>query len=161
MITTTPDHIIAAFDEILDYVYGRSRGRDYPSKFDKVTAQEWIDEGLTLPIACCVFYTRMSMMHERWLRQRDPHDKTNIPQHIGIFDENIRAAIRRYNAGGEPLAVWEIAESKWRSRLSIWFTQQKWLEDMWGPKPGDEGCRVSTRLLAECIPKEKRRAVDK
>lgn len=143
------DDIISAFDEILDYVYGRSRGRDYPSKFDYKVAQEWIDEGVTLPIACCVFYIRMSIMHERWLRQKDVHDKTNIPQHLGLFDENIRLAITRIKSGGGPIAIWEQSESQWRARIKGFYSNNIWLSDMWGPRPGEEGCRVPLRFMKE------------
>jgi len=155
-----PDDIIQAFDEILDYVYGRSRGRDYPSKDDPKIAQAWIDEGLTVPIACCVFYQRMSMMHERWLRQNDQNDKTNIPRNIGVFDENIRAAIVRAKAGGESLSMMDIIDSRWRSRLKGFYSAKKyWYPDLWGPEPGQDGCRASPRLIAEINPKEKKTAV--
>jgi hypothetical protein len=146
---TTPEAIISAFDEILDYVYGRSRGRDYPSKFDNKTAKEWIEEGLTVPIASAVFYHRMSIMHERWLRQFNPSDKTNIPQHLGLFDENIRSAIARVKCGGAPVEVWELSESRWKARLRGFFSKKLWIEDLWGPSPDKPGCRAPSDLIAE------------
>lgn len=156
-IHPTPEQIIAAFDEILDYVYGRSRGRDYPSKFDKDNAQDWIDLGLTVPIASAVFYHQMSRLHERWLRNFDPKDKANIPQHIGIFEEHILSAIQRVQAGGEPIASWEQSESKWRARIKGFYRKKLWQREMWGPEPGEDGCRAPPRLLAESKPKERKK----
>lgn len=161
MAEPTPAEIIAAFDACLDFIWGRRYGRDYPSKDDEKFAVEWISEGLTVAVACCVFYQRMSMMHERWLRQINHNDKTNIPRNIGVFDENIRAACARIRSDGEPISTWEQSESQWVARMGTWLKGKKWLSDLWGPAPGETGCRVPPRLLASLMSTEKKTAVVK
>lgn len=146
---TKPADIITAFDEILDYVYGRSRGRDYPSKSDEKTAEEWISAGLTVPIASLIFYQRMSLMHERWLSNFDPHSKINYPALLSVFDENIKAALARVKSGGDPVSVWEQSESQWLARLNGFFSKKLWQAEMWGPSPDDLGCRAPQRLIEE------------
>lgn len=156
MTVTTPQQIIAAFDEILDYVYGRNRGRDYESKDDAKYAQDWIDQGLTIPIASAVFYQRMEMMHERWLRNHDPHSQVNYPAVLKLFHENIFAALNRVKQGGEQLAVWELSESKWKARLNGWYGKKLWNRDMFGPTPDEPDCRCPPRLMAEAKKKDNR-----
>jgi hypothetical protein len=70
--------IIEAFDECLEFVYGRQYGRDNPHRSDSQTAARWIDGGLTLPVACFVFYRQMNLLHEKWLRD-DLKDRSHIP----------------------------------------------------------------------------------
>lgn len=147
-----PEEIVAAFDEILDYVFGRSRGRDYPAKEDIKYATQWLEQGLTLPIACAVFYHRMSAMHDLWLKQINHADNKHIPATLKFFDEAITAGINRHKAGGEPIASWEQSESQWRARLRLFFNRlpnRCWNHDLWGPAPDEDGCRASPRLLAE------------
>lgn len=145
-----PQHIIAAFDEILDYVYGRRYGRDNPHKSDTETAQDWIDGGITLTIATAVFYHRMSQMHERFLRQQDDRDRSNIPGSLKVFDENIESAIRRVKNEGQT-DPWESVDSRWRMRIGYFLKNRKWLDDLWGPAPDQPGCRAPVRLLGELI----------
>lgn len=155
---TTPESIIGAFDEILDYVFGRSRGRDYPYKTDSEIAQEWIDQGLTLPIACAVFYHQISRLHENWSKQHNHNDRKNIPSTLKFFNDYMLAAIQRVRAGGEPIAVWEQSESQWRARIKSWYAGNgRWLKEMWGPEPGTDGCRAPPRLLLELKPKVKKK----
>ena len=157
MTNLTPDDVIKAFDETLDFVFGRSRGRDYPAREDVKFAQEWIDAGLTLTVAYCVFYHRMNIMHEYWLKQIDHRDNKNIPATLKFFDENIQAGIARQKAGGEPIAVWEQSESQWRARIKGFYSQGLWLHDMWGPSPKNPDCRAPSRLLVELEPKVKKK----
>jgi hypothetical protein len=145
----SPEEIIEAFDEILDFVFGRNRGRDYPSKFDESTASDWIERGITIPIASAIFYQRMTMMHERWLHQSNHQDKKNIPQNLGIFDENIRAATERVKAGGKPISTWEQSEYQWKARLKGFFSKKLWNTNLWGPCPDDPDCRAPKRLIDE------------
>jgi hypothetical protein len=150
-----PEEIIAAFDEILDYVYGRSRGRDYPSKFDKKDAETWIEKGLTVPIASAVFYRQMSMMHERWLRM-PPNDRTLIPVHIGYFAENIENALNRIKNGGEN-SFSDNVNATWKLRLRGWLKGFPWYENMWGTPPINpttgkiQRSRVPESVIAEEI----------
>lgn len=144
-----PDDIITAFDEILDYTFGRSRGRDYPAKEDKKYAKEWLEDGLTMPIACCVFHQKMSQMHDLWMRDHDHTNNKNIPATLKFFDEFIRSALSRVRAGGDPIATWEQSESQWRARLIGFYSKNFWNVDMWGAIPGEDGCRCPPRLIAE------------
>lgn len=144
----TTVEIIQAFDEILDYIYGRSRGRDYHHKSDPETASRWIKEGITLPIASVVFYQKIVVMHEAWLRCT-LGDREAIPHSLKVCDEAIMAAISRVKAGGEPIAVWEQSQSQWVARARGFITKKLWNRDMWGPTPDEPNCRCPPRLLAE------------
>lgn len=150
---TEPIDIIKAFDEVLDYVYGRRWGRDYQHKSDEETARSWCAEGLTVPLATMVFFNRMNYMHEKWLRQSNLSDRSNIPHSLKIFDENIHSAIRRAQNGGSEIEPWELIESQWRARVLFWLTEKIWNEDMFGPSPDDSACRTPHRLLIELLPK--------
>lgn len=163
MTKTTPLQIIEAFDEILDFVYGRSRGRDYHGKEDLTYATQWVEYGLTVPIASAVFWQRMNIMHERWLRQHDHNDTTNIPRNPGLFDENIRAALARVRAGGEPIEVWEQSESLWKARIRAFLKDpDSWTLyiESWGNPPGQPGSRVSARLLAVVLAESKQKTAN-
>lgn len=152
MTKPTCEDIIAAFDECLDFVYGRRWGRDNMHKTDMQTAQEWILAGVTVPLATIVFHTQMVRMHERWLHQHDLSDRSNIPGCLKIFDENIESAIRRQLAGGAELDVWEQVDSQWRARVKGWIKNPNaWNIDMWGPLPNANDCRVPKRVIAELV----------
>lgn len=156
---TTAESIIEAFDEILDYVYGRSRGRDYAAKDDLQYAKDWVERGLTVPIASAIFYHRMSIMHERWCRNRDPNSHENWPAVLKVFDDNILSALNRVAAGGEPIAVWEQSESQWRARIRLFFNKlpkRCWNHDLWGAAPDEPNCRAPTRLIEEAKKKDNR-----
>jgi len=91
----SPEKIIEAFDVCLVYVYGYRDARDNPHKTDMETATKWIEAGLSVEVACFVFFDRMNWMHEKHLRFHSKSDRTNIPTCLKIFDQNIEAAIRR------------------------------------------------------------------
>ena len=146
----TAKAVVEAFDEILDYVYGRSRGRDWHHKDDLKTAQEWIDKGLTLPIACVVFHHRMVIMHEAWLR-RPPNDREAVPHSLKFCSEHIDTAIRRSKRGGD-FSQWEQTEMQWRNRIKAWLKGHSWYENLWGAVPGDPYCRVPKSLIRELVP---------
>lgn len=151
----TPDQIIAAFDECLDFVYGRRWGRDYRHKSDVETAQRWVAAGITIPIASIVFYQRMTYMHEKWMGNHDLSDRSKIPHSLKLFDENIEAAIRRVAAGGAEVDMWEQAQSQWRARISFWLKKpESWRVEMWGEPPGHSDCRAPHSLLAELLKKK-------
>lgn len=158
-MTIQPEDIIAAFDAALDYIYGRSRGRDYPAKSDLEYAAAWLQEGLTLHVACFVFYHRMSGMHELWLRQKDHRDDKHIPATLKFFDESIRSGIARHKAGGEPIASWEQSESQWIARIKGWIDNGRWLTDAWGSRPFEEGCRAPQRLIDKVTKEKKDRII--
>lgn len=142
-----PEQIIAAFDECLDYVYGRRYGRNNPHTSDIATAIRWIAAGLTLPVACFVFYRQMNLMHERWMRD-DLKDRAHIPHSLKVFDEAIDSAIRRARDG--EVSTWDLEDSRWRARLTGWKRKSSfWLEDHWGPPPGSPGCRVPGAVRRE------------
>lgn len=146
-MSVSPAQIIQAFDACLDYVYGSRYGRDNPHKSDAETAQHWIDDGLTVPVAYFVFHRQMSIMHEKWLRD-DLRDRSHIPHSLKLFDENIEAGIRRAN--GDEVTPWDMEESKWRSRIKGWKRNPDfWNVDMWGPRPNQLGCRAPCALLKE------------
>jgi hypothetical protein len=139
--------MIEAFDACLDYVYGRRYGRDNPHKSDAETAERWINAGLTVPVACFVFFRQMNVMHEKWLRD-DLRERSHFPHSLKLFDENMEAAIRR--AHGDEVTTWDMEESKWRSRLKGWKRNPTfWNVENWGPRPDQPGCRAPRSLLAE------------
>jgi hypothetical protein len=141
------DQIIAAFDECLEYVFGRQYGRDNPHSSDMQTADSWLASGLTLPVACFVFYRQMNLMHERWLRD-DLHDRSHIPHSLKVFDENIEVAIRRAQDG--EMSTCDVGESQWRARLKGWKRNSGlWNENQWGPPPNVTGCRAPRSLVGE------------
>jgi hypothetical protein len=148
-LLSQPEQIIAAFDECLDYVYGRQYGRDNAHSSDMATALRWCNMGLTVPISCFVFYRQMNLMHERWLRDTIK-DKSHIPHSLKVFDENIEAAIRR--AKGGDVSSWDLAESQWRARIKGWINNPlRWTENMWGPPPNHPGCRAPASLINELV----------
>lgn len=127
-----PYDIIDAFDDCLAYVYGRKYRREYRQKNDPANAQKWIDDGLTLPVACFVFYHQMSRMHERWMRKPES-DREEIPKGLSIFEEHIKTAIRR--ASGYEVSEDEKSESQWRNRYFGWLKGHAWYENLWGAPP--------------------------
>lgn len=147
----TADQIIASFDQIVDYVYGRRYGRDNPHITDQKTAETWIEQGLTLPIACAVFMRQLSVMHEHWLRQVDHTDRKNIPTTLKFFDEKIQTAIMKIEQKFENEYI-DVEGEKWRNRIGFWLKGYAWYENLWGPVPGEPGCRAPSRLLAEMLP---------
>ncbi|CAM5999264.1 unnamed protein product [Sphagnum balticum] len=154
MKETKPYDIIDAFDACLTYVYGKKYAREYPAKHDSKNAEEWIKKGLTLPVACFVFYHQMSRMHERWLR-RPESDRYEIPVGISVFDENLEAAIRR--ASGVELDEAEKSEALWRNRFRGWLKGYPWYENMWGSPPLTEDgsiskkCRIPMHIIEEIL----------
>lgn len=146
MTTTQPQDLIEVFDSALIFYYGQRYARENPHKTDAETAQKWFDAGCTVILAALVFGERMAMMHERFLRNINPNDCTNIPALLSIFEENIYSALRREGVGGV-IDAWEAAESQWRARINGWKKKKIWLPEMWGPAPGQHGCRVPKRFL--------------
>jgi len=146
-MTFTPDQIIAAFDEIRCFIWGDQYARYQPYKDDAKTAERWIEHGITLPIASVVFFQRMSLMHERWLRD-DVDDRSNLPNSLKVFDEDIRIALIRLK--GNELSHWDKEESKWLARLNGFKKNQAhWNVDMWGERPDHPDCRAPQHLLIE------------
>ena len=132
---------------MLEYVYGSRYGRDNPHSTDAAVAGHWFQLGLTVPVACFVFYRQTNLMHERWLRD-DLKDRSHIPHSLKIFDENIDIAIRRAKVGEQ--TAWETSEIQWVARLRGWKKNPKrWIENMWGPPPNQTGCRAPESLLRE------------
>ena len=149
ILTVSPSQVIEAFDECLEFVYGRRYGRDNPHRSDQQTAARWIDAGLTLPIACFVFHRQMNILHEKWLRD-DLKDRSHIPHSLKPFDENIESAIRRHTQGD--VTQWDIEESKWRSRIAGWLKKPSlWNQNMWGPSPDNLACRAPKALIREAL----------
>ena len=142
MQETKPYDIIDAFDDCLTYVYGKKYAREYPAKNDSKKAAAWIARGLTVPIATIVFYHQMTRMHERWRRQPEK-DRTEIPGSIGVFDENLEAAILR--ASGVELDFRERADASWRNRFKGWIKGFPWYENMWGMPPLNEDGSISKK----------------
>jgi hypothetical protein len=146
-LPATQSQIIEAFDDCLEYVYGRQYGRDNPHKYDTDTAELWIAAGLTVTVACFVFYRQMNLMHEKWLRDQ-LRDRSHIPHCLKVFDENIEAGIRHQKQGD--VTTWEMADSQWRSRLKVWIMRPDlWRTEMWGPPPGDSACRAPRSVMVE------------
>src|SRR5690348_1460581 len=146
--TPLPLSIVQAFDQCLDYTFGRSLGRDNPHKSDISTAVRWIDEGADLVLCVMVFTQQMAWMHEKYLRSGHLHDRSFIPHSLKVFDENIAAAIRVMKAGGTDES--EIVYSQWRARVKGWKKNADlWRTEHWGPAPGSYGCRVPKSILAE------------
>lgn len=143
----TPNAIIQAFDDCLEYVWSRNYGRDNPQKTDHETAQRWINEGLTNFGATIVFYEQMVRMHERWLRH-DAASREDIPKAIKIFEENIQTMIYKLKHGAPE--VWEVELSKWLARCRGWMkAPELWNTDMWGPAPNENGTRAPKNILVD------------
>jgi hypothetical protein len=150
LLTTmpTPQSIIAAFDEVLEYTWGRQYGRDNPFREDAETAAAWIEQGVTLTVATIVFHEQMTRMHEKSVRQNDL--RAFLPRALKVFDENIAAAIRR-QSGGE-VSMWDIEESRWRSRLLAYRKNpESWNVEQWGYTPLSAYCSAPKRLIREII----------
>lgn len=144
-----PDDVIKAFDDIREYVFGYSFGRDNPHSSDKQTAQEWIEDGLNINIAAAVFYEQMSWMHEKFLRYGGAKERSYLPSSLKVFNDNIEVAIRRSTGKGQ-IDEWEKEISKWRSRCKGWITNKNlWRIEMWGPEPFEIGTRVPKEILKE------------
>lgn len=143
-----PHELIKAFDEVREYVFGSKLGRDNPHKDDLATAEKWFSDGLTLIVAVMVFYEQMNWMHEKFLRFGRGTDKSYIPASLKVFDENIEVAVRRSKNGGQT-ELWENGISQWRSRCKAWTRNGSWIENMWGPKPFEAGCRVPKEVIKE------------
>ena len=145
---TKPEDIVRAFDVCLVYLYGQRYARDNPHKTDMETATLWIDKGITLEIACFVFFDRMSYLHEKHLKNHDKGDRSDIPHSLKLFDDNIECAIRKI--GGDELDEWEKVNNQWRARCRGWKKDRKfWRPEMWGPEPFKEGTRVPNSILNE------------
>jgi hypothetical protein len=120
-----------------------------PPQSDKETAARWIEAGLTLPVACFVFYRQMNIMRERWLRD-DIKDRSHIPHSLKVFDENIEVAIRRAKDG--EISAWDVADTQWRARIKGWIKNPfRWVENMWGPPPNHPECRAPLSLITEAL----------
>jgi len=146
---TTPDDIIRAFDDCLDYIFGRALGRDNPHATDAATARKWLADGLTLVIAVIVFHEQMNWMHEKFLRFGNAKDRSYLPSALKVFNDNIETAIRRHQNGGQ-LDEWDRRDSQWRARVKGWARNPRlWRQDMWGPPPGQPGCRLPRSVLVE------------
>lgn len=142
----SPEKIIEAFDVCLVYVYGYRDARDNPHKTDMETATKWVEAGLSVEVACFVFFDRMNWMHEKHLKFHSKSDRTNIPTCLKVFDENIEVAIRR--AKGEHFDMWENNISLWRARYKGWLKNKAiWRKEMWGPAPDEKCCRVPKEVF--------------
>jgi hypothetical protein len=146
---TTPNEVIEAFDECLDYMFGRKLGRDNPHASDAATARKWIADGVTLVLATMIFAEQMSWMHEKFLRFGDAKDRKYLPSSLKVFDENMATAIRRQRNGGQT-NDWELSDGRWRCRVRGWQRKPNlWLHDFWGPAPFEPGCWVPGYILRE------------
>lgn len=144
-----PKELIKAFDECRDYIFGYSLGRDNPHKDDEATAEHWITAGVTLVVAVMVFFEQMSWMHEKFLRFGGAKDRSYLPASLKVFDDNIAAAIRRSNGGGQS-EPWENNIAQWRSRCKAWQrNKSSWISNHWGSEPFEDGCRVPKEILTE------------
>lgn len=142
-----PEDVISAFDEVREFIFGHSLGRDNPHASDMATAKRWIGEGLTFVTAVIVFFEQMSWMHEKFLRFGGSKDRSYLPASLKVFDENIDNAIRRSKSGGQS-EFWENEISRWRSRCKTWLKKPHlWNTDQWGPHPFESGCRVPKEIL--------------
>lgn len=142
----TAETIIALFDRTLTRIFGQRYAREVPNKTDMATASQWLEIGCDEYIATIVFWDRMSMMHERHLRAHDERDRQNVPGALKVFTDNIESALRSNGGGG--VDMWELAQAQWVARLSGYKKNPKlWCTEMWGPPPGQPGCRVPKRLL--------------
>lgn len=148
----TPEEIIETFDRCLIYIYGQRYARENPHKLDKELAKKWIDEGCDLFLATISFVGGMNRMHEQSLHHRPgtPEERKFVPTSLAAFNDNIHAAIRRHVSEGE-ISSWDSTESQWRARLSVYKRTGQWIENMWGPEPGQPGCRAPQRLIDEII----------
>lgn len=142
------DQIIKAFDQCLDYTFGRSLGRDNPHKSDAETAEHWISEGADLVLCVMVFTRQMGWMHEKYLRSGHLRDRAMIPHSLKVFHDNVLAAVRLAKSGGVDEA--ERVYSLWRSRVKGWQKNPAlWRIEQWGPTPIERGCRVPKSVMAE------------
>jgi hypothetical protein len=95
-----------------------------------------------------VFTKEMAWMHEKYLRSGHLRDRQFIPHSLKVFDENIAAAMRR--AKGDGVEDWEKTDSLWRARIAGWRRKpQTWQQEMWGPAPGQPGCRAPQQVMLE------------
>lgn len=145
-----PQELIEVFDRCLIFVYGQKYARDNPHKSDEETAKKWADAGCDVFISAIVFHERMSMMHERFLRNKElrEENRRNIPAALSVFEENIYLALRVEGVGGV-IDITEISDSQWRARLFGYKNGRGWHAEMWGPIPDEPGCRVPIRILKE------------
>jgi hypothetical protein len=144
-----PEEIIKAFDDVREYVFGYSLGRDNPHASDKETAKSWLESGLTLVVAVIVFSEQMNWMHEKFLRYGHAKDRSYLPASLKVFNENIEAAIRKSKGDGA-FDEWEKEISKWRSRCKGWKRKKSlWRHEMWGPEPFEKGSRIPKSILME------------
>ena len=146
MYSVDAKQIIEAFDVCLIYIYGQRYARENAYKDDTETASQWIKEGITIEIACFVFFKEMSWMHEKFLHWHNSQDRKLIPHSLKVFNENIEAAIRK--STGEEMDEWEKTISLWRARYRGWIKNKShWQREMWGPEPDEKGTRVPKSLM--------------
>ena len=131
---TTAIEIIQAFDAEIVRIWGANLGRMYPHPKDKVMADRWIAAGATLPICVKVFKDCLERRHVKG---------EAYPTCLSYFENPIKDAIIKSQAKEPDDPV----TSQWKARLSAWREKKLWLDEQWGARPGEEGCRVPRKLL--------------
>lgn len=144
-MTATPQQIIETFDEVLDAIYGRENGRDYPAKDDFALATKWIGRGATVEICRAVFIDQMERLHAKWVDRASATDRSMIPHGLKIVDEYVELALL---APTRLIDGQAMRFSQWRARVIGWARTGIWFDSLYESKPPNAvGTRVPQTVL--------------
>lgn len=80
-----------------------------------------------------------------WLGQERWRDRTAAPK-PGSYMATHLLAMEMLGGGADARAPEQPDDALWRARVAGFTSTGFWLEDRWGPRPGNPGCKVPLRL---------------
>ena len=134
-MTIEPADIIETFERCVMVVWGARR--EYENRHDEDTAKEWIERGADLVTVAITCMMQFDQMEKKGMK---------APKSLNIIDGDITGTMNRES--GNVIDVWELQLSRWTARVANWKEHPEWwLDEMWGPRPNEKGCRAPQDIL--------------
>lgn len=136
-----PTAVIDLFDAVQAEVFGQQR-RQLPAGDDFVHAKRWLEAGADLDMLRALFVAKF---------MKRKTDGLDAPRSLSFLKDAVLELIVKSKQSAAAPSMDGSAPSAstpepWEQRLRAWGRSKIWMTD-WGPKPGEQGCRVPAELL--------------
>lgn len=116
--------------------------KSYPRRVEKIAAfREW-EKAIKLGVDPKEIINA-AIKYKNWLAQRDEKTWRPEPAHARTWLHNGRWE----DEYEEVTETTSDRNSQWKARVGAWRKSKFWPE-MWGPKPGENGCQCPQELLS-------------
>ena len=152
-----PTDLIAAFDRIRKEVWGENMARGWPNQTDHSTAQQWVENGITLDLFEGTIGPAMAAMHA---------DEKPPPELLKFFQRSIAGAIdqakkpmpqgfpERKGTARAVAGLHADAESNRLEGLVKGYFKDGFWPATEGDNPDEPGCSAPKELIEKYRPKE-------